>query len=75
MRNMQQPDSFALPNIHLQIFGATDEDVDRLRIVSLFDVDLEKAFGMQVSTHASAVLPTDATRLCVSYDRCRDCSH
>eukprot|EP00200_Dunaliella_tertiolecta_P002489 CAMPEP_0202346298 /NCGR_PEP_ID=MMETSP1126-20121109/5147_1 /ASSEMBLY_ACC=CAM_ASM_000457 /TAXON_ID=3047 /ORGANISM="Dunaliella tertiolecta, Strain CCMP1320" /LENGTH=394 /DNA_ID=CAMNT_0048937683 /DNA_START=1327 /DNA_END=2511 /DNA_ORIENTATION=- len=33
-----------------KIFGATDEDVERLRIVSLFDVDLEKAFGMQAST-------------------------
>lgn len=31
-----------------QIFGATDEDQNNLRIVSLFDVDLEKAFGKQV---------------------------
>ena len=64
MRNMQQPDSFALPNIHLQIFGATDEDVDRLRIVSLFDVDLEKAFGMQVSTHLYLWFP-QKLRSCV----------
>jgi len=26
----------------LQVFGATDEDVARLRIVSLFDVDVDK---------------------------------
>lgn len=26
----------------LQVFGATDEDVARLRIVSLFDVDIDK---------------------------------
>lgn len=30
-----------LPADLLQIFGATDEDVEKLRIVSLYDVDID----------------------------------
>eukprot|EP00983_Pelagomonas_calceolata_P123416 1161001-Pelagomonas_calceolata.AAC.14 len=59
-----QDTSVLKPRAHISsglIFGATDEDVERLRIVSLFDVDLEKAFGMQVSLEGQHVWSTNGT--------------
>ncbi len=46
----------------MQIFGATEEDIDRLRIVTLHDIDLEKAFGMTVSSAAERLAGAQAAR-------------
>jgi hypothetical protein len=41
-----------------QIFGATEEDTARLRIVSLYDVDLEKAFEISASDDDEVQAPS-----------------
>jgi hypothetical protein len=38
----------------LQIFGATDEDVDKLRIVSLHEMDMDRLESMMTGAESSA---------------------
>lgn len=37
----------------LQIFGATDEDVEKLRIVSLYDMDIEAMESLMKGSSAA----------------------
>jgi hypothetical protein len=51
---------FVLPNTNtalaapLQVFGATDEDVEKLRIVSLYDMDIDAMESLMKSSAADA---------------------
>lgn len=46
--------SAAATTLLLQVFGATDEDTDKLRIVSLYDVDLDRIESMMNGEGAEA---------------------
>jgi hypothetical protein len=41
-------------SFQLQIFGATDEDVDKLRIVSLYDMDIDAMESLMKGSAADA---------------------
>jgi hypothetical protein len=42
------------PAALLQVFGATDEDVEKLRIVSLYDMDIDTMESLMKSSAADA---------------------
>lgn len=46
--------------LHVQIFGATDEDVSKLRIVSLYEMDMDKMESLMAGGAAAAGAAAEA---------------